>query len=242
MEKLLLACQHKDVAVAKQLFKSLSVSDFGSDSRERFKRITVLAKSKIFENSDLVLSLLVLPPDSIMPLHSQPGSVDVKQLFGPPIFLREEEILSVEDAREQGKVLSGNFGHDGFIQEVDEDCVCRGGMCPRRYGCVFWVEKQLRDNGKYLKTALHETALRDCSGTSSSVFSRSQAFGPREFVGGSGANSAVLELICVEEDVSIDQLKTQYYIRGGTGSDDDRRVTIAENPVGYRPMHIPFTW
>ena len=33
-------------------------------------------------------------------------------------------------------------------------------------------------------------------------------------------------------------LKTPYY-RGGTGSDDDRRVTVAENPVGYRPYISP---
>eukprot|EP00600_Ochromonadales_sp_CCMP1393_P012432 CAMPEP_0174997814 /NCGR_PEP_ID=MMETSP0005-20121125/1155_1 /TAXON_ID=420556 /ORGANISM="Ochromonas sp., Strain CCMP1393" /LENGTH=176 /DNA_ID=CAMNT_0016252367 /DNA_START=425 /DNA_END=952 /DNA_ORIENTATION=- len=42
---------------------------------------------------------------------------------------------------------------DGFAIEETEDCVCRGGVCPRRYGCPFWVERMTAQSKLYYEAS-----------------------------------------------------------------------------------------
>ena len=96
--------------------------------------------------------------------------------------------------------------------------VCRGGTCPRRYGCVFWVEKRLRDASSALAvqeidTVLHSLISSNTDSTTTNnnsnsnsnnvmqVLKRSSSYGPREYLhtGNSGdGNAALLELIHID--------------------------------------------
>ena len=120
-------------------------------------------------------------------------------------------------------------------------------MCPRRYGCVFWVEKRLRDASSAL--AVQETDSYISSDDKVvQVLKRSSSYGPREYLytGTSGSgNSALLELIHLkgqgkgkwvgeEKEDSLDLSSLSYYTRAKGG------VVPCESPLGPPPRMLAF--
>ena len=143
----------------------------------------------------------------------------------------EESPLSIS------RPIVGSIEDDGFIENSEDDCVCRGGMCPRQYGCVFWVEKQLRDKGKYYLAELSETTVEGAHSVT-----RRQDVGPRELLNLQDRPAVLLELLTAEEDVQADSIEMfRYYHNSLVESSGGRRqykVTASTQPVGSSPMYI----
>jgi hypothetical protein len=193
------------------------------------------------------LSMVILPKGSSMPLHNQPGRVQLKVIYGE-IIVRHMKISTIESNQQlagKGYTQQYDLSVDGFAGE--DDCVCRGGKCPRRWGCDFWVEKLVQDQGAYYIAQLDTIA--NVNAQSSRELSFEFGSGPREYTS-LEEPSAVLELFTKEEElasmetVSIpDQI---LYHRSSSLLDSNGQVSVntkitsSSTPMGYGPMYTPY--
>ena len=109
------------------------------------------------------VSVLLLPAGENIPPYCRPGAeVCAFAVLKGSVGLRalacsekgEGAILAKglpEDGLHDPRSLAAQTNKNGCITpgaapvsselpEMEPDCVCRGGMCPRRTGCKFWVE------------------------------------------------------------------------------------------------------
>ena len=239
-----------DISQVLPYFNQVSLSDFDGMEKniERLRRITMgVATSQLIDTPYIRLSLLAIPKSAKFPLHSQGGTVYYKALTDP-MKVRDFYITSIEDTFKEMRTTEDL----GFIDaDRDDDCVCRGGRCPRQYGCSFWVEKQLQDSKKYLLTELREETL-----DVNVVASRKQCNGPRELqlwpdAAASASASLVLELLHVEEGVGDSIPNTLFYRRVEVKrlfeGDEQKakkiyKVTSAGDAFGLSPMSITLPW
>jgi hypothetical protein len=152
-------------------------------------RVTAPTCVPVEETADYLLSLVALPRGFAYPLHSRPGITALRALRGS-LWAREMSVLQFVDGGNDGDAPASAsasaaraFAHeDVFARGEDEaeDCVCRGGRCPRREGCVFWVNKRLRDAAASL--AVQERGLRLLSPADPAPTVWPEDAGPREYL------------------------------------------------------------
>ncbi|CAM9591536.1 unnamed protein product, partial [Phaeothamnion confervicola] len=90
--------------------------------------------------------VLVLPAGSRISLHTVPeAQVIYKPLFGRARFYAAR--LADAPPRDLAPGELAVVFKDAFAAggDSDADCVCRGGRCPRMWGCPFWVERILKE-------------------------------------------------------------------------------------------------
>jgi hypothetical protein len=182
-------------------------------------------------------------------LHTRPGKV-LSKLVSGSATIRQLDILQFVEASELASTKPSFFYEDAFAGE--EDCVCRGGRCPRREGCVFWVNKQLRDSASSL--------IVEERGFSTFPLDRSILFdtetGPREFINGGKADKQPGTAVLFEaflKDAEVAERGAgagglipdiQYYLAdrldcaGTMGA--KLKVTAVKDPLGVMPMHVPW--
>jgi hypothetical protein len=139
---LLARAQSGDLDRALELLNDISSSDFKASQIEQWQRARIPI-SNIFSDADedaafpVTVRVLTIPRSSSMVYsYSQleTGHVLSKVLSGD-FRLRT---YSVQSADVKPRYTASV---DGFAVNAEEDCVCRGGICPRRFGCRFWVER-----------------------------------------------------------------------------------------------------
>lgn len=115
----------------------------GRMSRARLPLWFSLPDADADDQRDGMMSARVLSfPDSQgLPLQSHPASskVFLKVLSGEFLL----QTLSTENVEGSSTLDADEEEEDGSI----DDCVCRGGRCPRRWGCKFWVETMSKRTG-----------------------------------------------------------------------------------------------
>ena len=225
------------------LLGTLKLDNFPQSIRDRLNRINIVTHTMVASCSvyDLQLHCTVIPQGQSFPLHSRPGTTYVQKISGK-LELRDFIVTSIEEQELQPNNIEESMEVRGFIDVGDEegDCVCRGGICPRRFGCPFWVDYQLRTKGKYLLSRRKHTNFGD------TMFIRRQDQGPREYKNVGGDNSIILELLQVQEDVTNEaKLTTQYYHRAksldnSNGNTEQLiyKVTTQEKPFGILPQKL----
>jgi hypothetical protein len=226
------------------VMSEISDSSFDSSVLERWKRSSVVTRVVLFENQGRSLSIVTIPARFTMPLHTQPGSVVVMPLYGS-VAVRHMRTCSVEGVLDDLSPKPSYLKNLDAFAIGDDDCVCRGGMCPRRYGCAFWVEKQVRDNGAYFIAKEENTVL---DSTSTDIANYSFHDGPREYAAFEEP-TAVLELFSeIEADVlDRSSLPGQLLYYTATCLTDPSgqqtstyKVQSSLAPLGYAPMHVPY--
>ena len=220
--------------------QALELSDLGTPEYiSQLSRSSVSRTSSVMESPDFLISIVSLPPAFSFPLHSRPGVVLSKILSGS-LTLRELDILQFLEDEDALKINS--FQHEDAFAG-DEDCVCRGGKCPRREGCIFWVNKQLRDSSSSLYVS--ERGFIELPAGYCEVIPESA--GPRELIN-SSANSAVFIEVLIKDldqaDMIEDVPSLQFYradrVVGAGVKGNKLKVTATDEPLGLIPMYIPW--
>ena len=223
-----------------EFLQALELSDLGTPEYiSQLSRSSVSRTSSVMESQDFLISIVSLPPAFSFPLHSRPGVVLSKVLSGS-LTLRELDILQFLEDEDALKINS--FQHEDAFAG-DEDCVCRGGKCPRREGCIFWVNKKLRDSGSSLFVS--EQGFVELSAGHCEVIPESA--GPRELIN-SSANSAVFIEVLIKDldqaDMIEDVPSLQFYradrVVGAGVKGNKLKVTATDEPLGLIPMYIPW--
>jgi len=144
-------------------------------------RVTAPTCVPVEETADYLLSLVALPRGFAYPLHSRPGITALRALRGS-LWAREMSVLQFVDGDASASAARAFAHEDVFARGEDEaeDCVCRGGRCPRREGCVFWVNKRLRDAAASL--AVQERGLRLLTPSDPTPTVWPEDAGPREYL------------------------------------------------------------
>jgi len=141
----------------------ICLEDFGTKITSGWVRCYRSTRIVLKEDSACSISVLLLPAGERLPPYSRPGAevcgyVVLKGAAGLRSFACGEAgkgaILAkglpedgLHDARSRASLTNKNGcitpegsntpqSRDGEMP----DCVCRGGLCPRREGCTFWVE------------------------------------------------------------------------------------------------------
>ena len=237
-----LLCLHIHCLVSplRQLFDRITVDSFPSEMVDQWRRSLVASRIPLLQTTTQSLEVVTLPQGSSTPLHSRPGTTTLKTLYGA-VNVALMEVSSVEGVPAH---LAETYptSMDAFAGE--EDCVCRGGRCPRRHGCSFWVEKQLRDKGAYFVANQRLFSLSRESESLSLSFPQ----GPKAFYG--EGSSALLELFDLDEEMADTNneysSQTMLYYTSSALVDRSHRsaplfkVTSSTTPLGYPPVHVPY--
>ena len=238
LSNLAFSMRSRDLTRSMECLKVLELSDFGSTEYiSQLCRPSVSRTSPVLESQDLLISIISLPPSFTFPLHSRPGVVFSKILFGS-LSLRQLDILQfVED---DDLVRSKSFEHEDAFAG-DEDCVCRGGKCPRREGCIFWVNKMMRDSGSSLYAS--EQGSRELATGHCELIPESA--GPRELINNSIYSAVLIEALLKDIDQvdMIEDVPTLQYYRAdrlvGAGVKGSKlKLKANDEPLGLIPMHI----
>lgn len=126
-----------DVPLAKSQLVQWGKHSFSSESVIQWQRAVVPLSVSLIDEASVGARVFTVPRRSSA-AFARPGKSALRLLDGE-CRLRIVDIDSAELCSEKQPLL------DGYIQNAEDDCVCRGGICPRRFGCPFWVEKQQRD-------------------------------------------------------------------------------------------------
>ena len=223
----------------RQAFSSLSVASFPREVVDQWRRSMVPARIPLLLTPSHSLAVLVLPPGGSIPLHNRPGAVTLKALYGET-SLSHMKVAAVEGIPDS---LAETYQSSVDAFAGDDDCVCRGGRCPRRYGCSFWVEKQLRDSSAYFLANEQRMTLQP-----SEELQFQFSDGPRAMLGES--SSALLELFELAEEMeaadSVHHVETTLYYSSSALIDLQQRQTsmfkvcASATPLGYPLVHIPY--
>jgi hypothetical protein len=242
------------------MFGQISLEDFGEAVTAQWRRSFMSLAVPIYEDNEVLVMTTILPQSFSFPLHSRPGRVLSKVLHGS-LLSRELDVTQfVGDDKS-----APNAGYSAFAYEDafagEDDCVCRGGKCPRREGCIFWVNKMLRDSASSL--LVEERGLRQLEVGDITVYE--SEVGPRELlnsplpqsannrpisgVAGNKQESAIYLEVLMKDPEVFDRRddivpRLQYYLADrvdGAGVKGNRlRVTATDSPLGVLPMHIPW--
>eukprot|EP01041_Mallomonas_annulata_P013940 gene13940-29672_t len=220
----------------------IEINKFDSESFQNVIRQCQRARFpltiEIMNNPSLRIVMTSIPVSSNIPLHSRPRKIFAQVLYGE-IISQEIDIINIENECIQKNNYVDVSHEDVFAQGTD-DCVCRGGKCPRRHGCIFWVEKQMRDNGAYLKGKIQHRKLYKSN--SNFNFQDTETI-PREYITNENP-SAIVEIIINEEELIQDVPHIQYYktdkILNSLSVGDEVSVFATDNPLGYIPSNIPW--
>ena len=124
-----------------------------------------------------------------------------------------------------------------------EDCVCRGGKCPRREGCVFWVNKQMRDSG----SSLFVSELGFSSLKSGDCEVISETSGPRELINNNDITAVIVQILMRDIDHLdfLENIPSLQFYRADRLTDagvkgNKLKVTATEEPLGLIPMYVPW--
>ena len=234
------ALQSRNLVQGMDCMQSLGLSDIGSNQFiSQLCRSSVSLTSSIIDTPDFLMSIITLPPSFSMPLHSRPGVVLSKLLHGT-LTLRNLDILQF--VTDDELLNSKSFSHeDAFAGE--DDCVCRGGKCPRRDGCIFWVNKMLRDSDSSLfvtERGYTTVGAGECEMIQDTV-------GPRELIN-SGQTSAIYIDILMKDLDQADMIEDvpvlQYYradrVDGAGVKGNKLKVYASNEPLGLIPMYVPW--
>ena len=115
-----------------------------------WKRIQIPIVACLHETVKTKVSCVIIPKGSSIPLHNQEGDIVNKVIYGS-IRKRNLLLIGISEFSDENYSMNKNsvkFSYEDAFAGSD-DCVCRGGRCPRREGCIFWVQKKLRDNGSF---------------------------------------------------------------------------------------------
>ena len=240
LSKLSSALNSRNLAQGFECLQSLQLIELGSDQFvSQLCRSSVSLTSSAIDTADFLMSVITLPPAFSMPLHSRPGIMLSKVMYGS-VTLRDFEILQF--VSEDDALKGTSFQHEDAFAG-DEDCVCRGGKCPRRDGCIFWVNKQLRDSGSSLYVSEHGFSTL-ATGDSEVV---AETAGPRELIN-TGSTSAVFIEILIKDldqaDMIEDIPNVQFYradrLTGAGVKGNKLKVTASSEPLGLIPMYVPW--
>ena len=171
----------------------------------RIDRARIPLEWTVFEDdSGVSVRVKSLPSGSSSGYSSRRGHIFLKALHGS-VQCVELDIDAEED----------NDGciQDGFITTGGEDdCVCRGGICPRRRGCKFWVEHMARKAAIKLRGVRRPSEL--LTDVSQFRLFKSDSSGPYELSSVNGA-AAYLEVLVPDEMEGVEHeeiaLDTTHY-------------------------------
>lgn len=109
------------------------------------------------DDSSITISLKTFPVSHSLPIHRRSESLYLKVVSGRLTYTEYiiDENASVDDESITTVTTSCNI--DGFISadgEEEDDCVCRGGVCPRRWGCQFWVDYMAKKHALVLQAIM----------------------------------------------------------------------------------------
>ena len=160
---------------------SKGLAPLKTDLTSRIDRSRVPLEWSVYDDGiGVSVRVLSLPSGCSSGFTSRRGDVFIKALYGTVQCVE----LSIDTEEEDGTGVQ-----DGFIVTGGEDdCVCRGGICPRRQGCKFWVEHMARKAAIKLKGFKQPSEL--ISSTSFRHFKRDIS-GPYELTSVSGAAAHV---------------------------------------------------
>jgi hypothetical protein len=248
ISKLSSSLKIRDIAQSIDIMKSLDIKELGTEAFiSQLCRSKVSLTSTISDSTDYTISIITIPKSFSMPLHTRPGKVLTKLLHGTST-LRELEILQFIEERELSEITSFQK-HDLAFASGDEDCVCRGGTCPRRESCIFWVQKQMRESGSSLFVS--EKGYKYISAGDLEVIPETD--GPREMINiaendNSESNSAIFLQVLIkdldaadfiEETPSIQFYRADRLDNAGVFG-NKLKVTATTEPLGLVPMHVPW--
>ena len=238
LSNLAFSMRSRNIIQSMECLQQLELRDVGSTEYiSQLCRPSVSRTSPVLESQDLLISIISLPPSFTFPLHSRPGVVLSKILSGS-LILRQLDILQfIED---DDLVRSNSFQHEDAFAG-DEDCVCRGGKCPRREGCIFWVNKMMRDSGSSLYAS--EQGFSELTTGYCELIPESA--GPRELINNSVYPAVLIEALIKDIDQAdmIEDVPTLQYYRAdrlvGAGVKGSKlKLKANDEPLGLIPMHI----
>mmetsp|Transcript_29778 Transcript_29778/g.28476 ORF Transcript_29778/g.28476 Transcript_29778/m.28476 type:complete len:289 (-) Transcript_29778:501-1367(-) len=249
ISKLSTSLRSRDIAQSIDIMKSLDIKEMGSEAFiSQLCRSKVSLTSTISDTVDYTISIITIPKSFSMPLHTRPGKVLTKILHGTST-LRELEILQFELEEKELSEITSFQKHDLAFASGDEDCVCRGGTCPRRESCIFWVQKQMRESGSSLFVS--EKGYKYISAGDLEIIPETD--GPREMINiaendDSENNSAIFLQVLIkdldaadfiEETPSIQFYRADRLDNAGVVG-NKLKVTATTEPLGLVPMHVPW--
>ena len=100
----------------------------------RCKRAMIPISFSLLHTPSLCIYLNSIPRRASIPLHTRPGKSFVYILSGS-LEVNQAIITDTALTDTQSSIYISH--EDAFAESADEDCVCRGGICPRRHGCIF---------------------------------------------------------------------------------------------------------
>ena len=139
------------------------VNYFDEQIIAQWKRSSKPLILEIYKSSDICVFIIVIPKGCEVPWHSHPGTLYQKIVFGSVDYSSLQ--IQSDDKDFELKDYKPFAFEDAFASQVD-DCVCRGGQCPRRQGCSFWLEKKMRDEG----VSLIVKDYRNCNSDYNGIF------------------------------------------------------------------------
>lgn len=195
----------------------------------RCERAKIPISFSLLDTPSFCMFMNSIPRRSSIPLHTRPGKVFLYILTGS---------LGVNQAIMTDTVLMDNkndayISHeDAFAESAGDDCVCRGGICPRRNGCIFWVEKQLRNQKGYMIGKMNNCIV-DSKLAPYCTFEDANIIQPREFTNKQDEATVFVELLIKEDDFnsSLKPNLIQYY-RINSADNSGVHLYSCEFPLG----------
>jgi len=223
------------ISIAKNL--EIGGSIFDDESISRLKRATVPTIYELILSSDIDLFLVTVPKNSEFPLHSLNGNGNMKLLYGDISIMYLELIDTVAEDSQLDLQIGSLFAQDDAYAG-DDDCVCRGGKCPRREGCTFWVQKKMRDNGLQMKANLGKI----CTLTPKDHFQVMDCQYGIQLI--RTTNLPAAYLLAVNKENVVEGPFFQYYRADKAMNNDDVnkifRLIATDKPLGVEPQYSYF--
>ena len=243
-----------NTADIEQLYHTLGLISAHNENQEsninkiiqRCRNALVPLSFCVLNNPSACIYVNSIPSQSSIPFHTRPGKVFGYVMEGN-IKINEIIINEVTTPTDNHRIVTQE---DAFALSIGEDCVCRGGICPRRHGCVFWVEKQLRDKNGYMIGQMKETVTTNHD-DDKVYFAFQDTFNiqPREFLNNEKYPAVIIEILGKEDDFDFVNIVSnmQYYradVNDKSGrhcvssSDSDVIVYSSEVPLGPAPIQL----
>jgi hypothetical protein len=247
LTKLTVALKNRDLNLGVECMKALEISELGTEAFvNQLCRSSVPITSTIIDVPEYLISIISLPKSSSMPLHTRPGVVMSKLLTGS-LTLRQLDILLFVEDDDIKKITS--FEHEDAFAGGG-DCVCRGGVCPRREGCVFWVNKQMRESGASLfvsEKGYSQLSIGDVELIQETAGPRELIHLPKSKEDDSSSSAVIIQVLLRDIDQAdmIEDVPSLQFYRAdrleGAGVEGNKlKVTATYEPLGLVPMYIPW--
>lgn len=141
------------------LINNIHIQDINDQLINQWNNAMVPLTTTLIEDSNYSIKINILPTSYNLPLHSRPGTLFIKLLQGNSMINKYQmDPIELSNTNNNNNIHlheEYNSNIHGFINNNNintDDCICRGGICPRRYGCIFWIENKARESELYFQS------------------------------------------------------------------------------------------